>query len=168
MEVLLRHLGIVLIAVLLGFVSGCSPEKAPVMKRISNSELVDQRYLKDVFVNNYSGSKSELSNSVVRLEEHLVEFRDFMHEVETGNIPVFKGFKGDWESVNRTDGAIRAAVYSDRLGMVTNFEKRKNQDPFPLICELRFSTNSRLFSASTKEDYFEFDENGQAIKYSHK
>jgi hypothetical protein len=156
--------------ILVAAVVGCSPPKAPAMKRVPDYEQIDERYLKDVFVPYYGGphSRSELSNSVNRLEEHLAEFRAFMHQVEVGKIPVARGIKGNWQSFIRQDEAWTAAGYSGPLGLVLDFQKHQNQKPYPLIYGFRFSTNGYLKWADTLEDGFRFDEHGKVQEYWHK
>ena len=158
---------ILLLAFLVIFEAGCSPPKAPTMKRVLNYELIDEHYLKDVFIPTYDdpSSKSALSNSVSELEAHLIEFRDFMHQVEDGKIPVTQGFKGNWQSYINKDGVWIVAEYSGRDGVVSDFQKHKNLDPFPLIYGFRFSTNGYLLWADTIDDGFEFDEHGMVHKY---
>jgi hypothetical protein len=160
------------IFVVLAFVSICSvgcEEEAPAMKRVLNDEQIDEHYLKDVFIPAYSGesSRAELANSVSKLEEHLAEFRAFMRQVEVGKIPVAHGMKNNWQSFVKKDDGWIAAEYSGRLGTVIDFQKHKNQDPFPLIYGFRFSTNGHLISADTIEDSFGFDERGRVQQYWH-
>jgi len=88
-----------------------------------------------------------------------------MHQVELGRIPVTQGFKGTWQSYIKQDDAWIEVEYSGRLGAVVDFQKHKNQDPFPLIYGLRFSTNGYLIWASTTEDGFKFDEHGRVQEY---
>jgi hypothetical protein len=158
---------ILLLIVLIVVAVGCSP-KAPATKRVPSYDQIDEHYLKDVFIPNYSGSKLQLSNSVSQLEAHWAEFRDFMQQVEVGKIPVTQGFKGNWQSFIRRDGAWIAAGYSDRLGVVEDFQKHKDQDPFPLIYSFRFTTNGYLTYADTMDDLFKFDEHGKVVEYWHK
>ena len=108
---------ILLVGFLVGVAVGCSPPKAPAMKRVRNDEQIDEHYLKDVFIPSYSdqSSRSALSNSASRLEEHLAEFRAFMHQVELGKIPVTQGFKGNWQSYIKQDDAWIGVGYSGRL-----------------------------------------------------
>ena len=82
---------ILLIAILIGLTASCNPPKAPAVKRVPNYEQIDEHYLKDVFVPNYTGSKLQLSESIRQLKEHWAELRDFMLQVEAGTIPVTKG-----------------------------------------------------------------------------
>jgi hypothetical protein len=158
---------ILVLIILVGVAVGCSP-RAPVMKRVSSYDQIDEHYLKDVFAPNYTGSKLQLSNSVSQLEIHWAEFRDFMHQVEVGKIPVTQGFKGNWQSFVRQDGAWTAAGYYERLGVVVDFQKHKDQNPYPLIYSFRFSTNGTLTWADTMDDLFKFDEHGKVIEYWHK
>ena len=136
---------ILLLVLVVGFTAGCIPpgEKAPAMKRVVNYEMIDEHYLKDVFVPSYADqrSKAALSNSVIQLDAHLAEFRDFMHQVEAGKIPVTQGFKQNWQSYITRDGAWIFAGYTGREGLVVEFQKHKNQDPFPLIYGFQISTN---------------------------
>lgn len=161
---------ILLLIFLVGVVVGCGPPKGPVMKRVVNYKLIDEHYLKDVFVPSYGdqGSRSALSNSVVGLYAHLDEFRDFMHQVEAGKIPVTQGFKGNWQSYIKEDGAWIAASYTGREGLVVDFQKHKNQDPFPLIYGFQISNSGYLKWATTIEDGFQFDEDGKVRRYWHK
>lgn len=155
---------------LVGIAVGCSPPKAPTMKRVASYDLIDERYLKEVFVPSYAGqvSKSALSSSVIQLDAHLAECRDFMRQVETGKIPVTQGFKLNWESLIIKDGALIYADYSGREGLVMDFQKHKNQGPFLLIYEFRISTNGYIQWATTIEDGFQFDEHGRVQNYWHK
>jgi hypothetical protein len=159
---------ILLLIVLILAAVGCGPPKAPAMKRVPSYDQIDKHYLKDVFVPNYTGSKLQLSNSVSQLDAHWTEFQDFMRQVEAGKIPVVQGFKLNWESGVRRDGAILWVDYSDRLGVVRVFQKSRDQDQFPLLYAFYFSTNGCLISAITKEDSFSFDEHGKVIEYLHK
>jgi len=163
MKIILSLILLVCVAV------GCSP-KAPAMKRVPNYELIDENYLTNVFFQSYSGpsSKSALSNSVNQLEEHLAEFRTFMRNVEVGKIPVTQGFKGDWRSFVEQDDVRTSASYLSPTGMVVDFQKRKNQNPSPLIYGFGFSTNGCLIWAETIEDGFKFDEHGKVEEYWHK
>jgi hypothetical protein len=158
-----------LLATVIELAVGCFPPKAPVMKRLSKDDPIDERYLREVFVPSYTGprSKSELSNSVSQLEEHLAEFRGFMHDVEVGKIPVTQGMKGDWQSFLRKDDAWIAAGYSDRLGPVVDFQKHKNQDPFPLIYSFRLSNDGYVKWTTTIHEGFGFDKHGRVQKYWH-
>jgi len=159
---------ILLIAILIGLTASCNPPKAPAVKRVPNYEQIDEHYLKDVFVPNYTGSKLQLSESICQLKEHWAELRDFMLQVEAGTIPVTKGFKGDWQSFMRRDGAWIAAGYSDREGLLVDFQKHKDQNPFPLVYSFTFSTKGHLIQADTMEDMFKFDEHGRVVEYWHK
>ncbi|MEI2724773.1 MAG: hypothetical protein V9H26_14890 [Verrucomicrobiota bacterium] len=118
---------------------GCSPQ-APTMKRVVSYDLIDEHYLKEVFVPSFADqtSKSALSNSVIQLDARLPEFRDFLHQVEAGKIAVTKNMKGGWQSYVVTDEVSMLAGYSSRLGLVSQFDKRKNQDPYPLIYGSKF------------------------------
>jgi len=163
-----QHMKIImLLSVLAGMAVGCAPPKAPAMKRLLNDEPIDMHYLKDVFVPSYGDQSSRLalSNSVIQLEEHLAEFRAFMHQVEIGRIPVIQNRKGMWVSHIEQKDAWIAAVYSDRLGPVVDFQKHKNQDPFPLIYAFQLSTNGYVILASTMDDGFKFDERGRVQEY---
>lgn len=161
---------ILLFICLVEVAAGCSPPKAPTMKRVVSYDLIDEHYLKDVFVPAYTdqNSKSALSNSVIQFDAHLAEFRDFMHQVETGKIHVTQGFKGNWQSYIKEDGAWIVAGYTGREGLVVDFQKHKNQDPFPLIYGFQISTNGYLKWATTIEDGFQFDERGRVQNYWHK
>lgn len=161
------------LAVLVVSVVGCSlffPPKAPAMKRVVNYELIDEHYLKEVFIPSYEdqGSKSELSNSVSQLEIHLDEFRDFMHQVEAGKIPVTQGMKGDWGSFTETKDAWISADYYGRDGVVTDFQKHRKPDPFPMIYAFRISTNGYIYLAESTNYQFKFDEQGKVQSYWHK
>jgi hypothetical protein len=161
---------IIFLICLVGVTVGCSPAKAPAMKRVVSYDLIDEHYLKDVFVPSYAdqSSKSALSNSVIQLDAHLTEFRNFMHQVEDGKIPVTQGFKLDWQSFIIKEGALIRAEYSGREGLVIDFQKCKNQDPFPMIYGFRISTNGCILWATTIEDGFQFDEHGRVQNYWHK
>jgi hypothetical protein len=139
------------------------------MKRVLNYELIDEHYLHNVFIPSYDdqSSKSSLSNSVKQLEVHLIEFRHFMHQVEDGKIPVTLGGKGEWRSYINKDGAWIYAGYGPE-GVVSDFQKHRNQYPFPMIYEFRFSTNGYLWYATTIIDGFRFDEHGKVQKYWHR
>lgn len=145
---------------------GCSPQ-APTMKRVVSYDLIDEHYLKEVFVPSFADqtSKSALSNSVIQLDAHLAEFRDFMHQVEAGKIAVTENIKGGWQSSVVTDEVSMLAGYSSRLGLVSQFDKRKNQDPYPLIYGFQISTNGYISWATTVEDGFQFDEHGKVQRY---
>jgi hypothetical protein len=162
------------LAILVVSVAGCNlffPPKAPAMKRVVNYELIDEHYLKDVFVPNYTGSKLQLSNSVSQLEIHLDEFRDFMRQVETGKIPVTQGMKGDWASFTETKDYWISATYWGRDGLVIDFQKHKKPDPYPMIYAFRISTNGYIFFAESFAEsmhyQFEFDEHGKVQRYWH-
>ena len=159
---------ILIIAILIGLTVSCNPPKAPAVKRVPNYEQIDKRYLKDVFVPNYTGSKQQLSQSITQLKEHWAEFQGFMLQVEAGKIPVTEGFKGDWQSSQSQDGARISALYSNRLGLVVDFQKHNDRHPFPLIYGFVFSANGRLIQADTMEDRFKFDEHGRVVEYWHK
>jgi len=161
------------LAVLVVSVVGCGlvfPPKAPAMKRVVNYELIDEHYLKEVFIPAYEdqGSKLALSNSVSQLDINLDEFRDFMHQVETGKIPVTQGMKGDWASFTETkDDWISASFYS-RDGVVTDFQKHKKPDPHPMIYAFRISTNGYIYLAESRDYQFKFDEHGKVQHYRQK
>jgi hypothetical protein len=167
---LTMHMRTILSLICLAVVAaGCDPQ-APAMKRVVSYDLIDEHYLKEVFVPSYAGpsSKSTLSNSVIQLDMHLAEFRDFMHQVETGSIPVKQGFKQDWRSFVIKDGAWTFAGYTGPEGLVVDFQKHKNQDPFPLVYGFRISTNGYILWATTIKDGFQFDEHGRVQQYWHK
>jgi hypothetical protein len=152
--------------------AGCSaPQASPIkpIKRLPNREVIDEHYLKEVFVPSYKdeSSKSALSNSVSQLETHLDEFRGFMHQVEDGKIPVTQGFKGNWQSYVKNDGFWIVANYAGQNGMILGFQKHKNQNPFPLIYGFGFSPIGNLMWVTTKEDGFTFDEDGRVTNYWH-
>ena len=149
---------------------GCyqAPKQAPAINRMAHNEPLDERYLKDVFVPSYEvqGDRIALSNSVVKLEGHLEELRAFMNQVEAGKIEVIK-VEGGWQSsLEKKDYWIYAG-YFGRLGTVSQFEKHRNRDPFPLIYGFRFSTNGYINWAYTMEDGFDFDEQGKVKNYWH-
>ena len=150
--------------------AGCQPfPQAPATNRMASAVLFDEHYLKDVFIPSYgdASSRSALSNSVGQLEEHQTEFRAFMHQVEAGKIGVTK-VEGGWESyVKKKDYWIYAG-YTGRMGAVVDFQKHKNQDPFPLIYSFSLYPSGYLRSASTLTDGFEFDEYGKVKSYWHK
>jgi hypothetical protein len=149
-------------------VVGCGPPTAPAIKRVPNYEVIDERYLTNFIVANYGSSSFQLTNSLPQLEENLAEFRDFMREVEEGKIRVVQGFKGNWMSSRATNDYLVFAGYNARLGLVAQFDKRTNRDPYPLVYGFWFSTNGCLVWAKTKEDLFKFDEHGKVLEYSHK
>ena len=157
---------ILLLICLVGVAIGCSP-KAPTMKRVASYDLIDERYLKDVFVPSYGNpsSQADISNSVSLLEAYLNECRDFMRQVEAGKIPVTQGLKGDWRSIVSKDGACLSATYTGRDGLVFDFQKHGDQNPYPLIYGLHFHSSGFISWAVTSEDGFEFDEHGKVQKY---
>jgi len=162
---------VLLLIVLISVAFGCSPPpKAPAMKRVPNYEQIDENYLTNVFLASYTGpsSKSDLSNSVSQFEEHLAEFRTFMHDVEAGKIPVTQGFKGDWQSLVKQKDAWTFVGYWNSSGMVADFQKHKSYNPYPLVYGFQFSTNGYLTWATTIEDDFKFDERGKVEEYWHK
>jgi hypothetical protein len=161
---------LMLLFILIGAIVGCSPPKAPVMKRVPNYEQIDKHYLKNVFVPAYSGpsSKLELSNSLSQLEGHLAEFRDFMRQVEVGKIQVAENMQGGWQSYLKKDDCWIFVGYSGRLGTAVDFQKHKNQYPFSLVYGLQIATNGHLKWATTIEDGFRFDEGGKVQGYWHK
>jgi hypothetical protein len=136
------------------------------MKRVPDVAQIDDHYLFDVFIQSYGdqNSRSVLSNSVSQLYADLAEFRDVMHQVEVGKIPVEQGMKGDWGSFSTKDGAWIGASYEGREGVVIDFQKHKNQDPYPLIYAFRFYTNGCLLSAETQGGRFDFDEHGRVLE----
>jgi hypothetical protein len=157
---------ILLLIVPIVAVVGCSPPTAPAMKRMSSYDQIDEHYLKDVFVPNYTGSKLELSNAVSQLDEHWAEYRVFMQQVEAGKIPVTQGYGGR-QSLVKQDDVWTIALYSQRSGLVTQFEKHKEH--FPLIYQFYFNyTNGCLIWEDTAEDFFRFDEHGRVLEYDHK
>ena len=136
------------------------------MKQVSSYGQIDEHYLKDVFVPNYTGSKLQLSNSVSQLDEHWAEFRGFMQQVEDGKIPKTQDFKGGWQSGIRQDGTLIAALFSERSGLVTQFEKHKDGN---LVYQFYFDyTNGCPVWARTMEDFFKFDEHGKVVEYTHR
>jgi hypothetical protein len=137
------------------------------MKRVVSYELIDERYLKEMFVPSYrpQSCQSLLSNSVIQLDANLKEFRDFMRQVEAGKIPVTQGLKGDWQSFIRKDGAWLSATYSGREGLVFDFQKHADQNPYSLISGLHFSTSGFISWAAMGEDGFGFDEHGKVQSY---
>jgi hypothetical protein len=151
--------------------AGCQPlPQAPATNRMASAVLLDEHYLKDVFIPSYgdASSRSALSNSVSQLDANLVEFRAFMHQVEVGKIPITQDFKGGWHSTVTQDDAWTAAGYSGSLGPVIDFQKHKNQDPFPLIYSFSLYTNGYLHSADTQEWALVFNEQGKVTYYWHK
>ena len=136
---------------------------------MASAVLFDEHYLKDVFMPSYSDASSRLalSNSVSQLEEHLIEFRAFMTQVEAGKIGVTK-VEGGWESyVKKKDYWIYAG-YAGEMGPVVDFQKHQNRDPFPLIYSFSFYTNGYLRSEMTLTEGFEFDKQGNVKSYWHK
>ena len=74
------------------------------MKRVLHDDPIDRQYLHEVFIPNQV-SQDEIRRAVAQLEAHISEFQSFMRGVESGSIPVRKGFKGDWGSfVEDRDG----------------------------------------------------------------
>jgi hypothetical protein len=137
--------------------------------RMASAVLFDEHYLKDVFIPSYGdgSSRSALSNSVSQLQEHLTEFRTFMSQVETGKIGV-TNVEGGWESYIKKKDYWIYAGYTGRMGAVVDFQKHKNQDPFPLIYSFSLYPSGYLRSASTLTNGFEFDEYGKVKSYWHK
>src|SRR6185503_10396817 len=94
-------------------------------------------------------ARTLMSNSVLELEQELDEFRSFMNKVETGKIEVFQnnGFnKGVWMSYVKQQGWNLMAAYLGPDGLVDVFEKRINQEPFPLVYGFDFYPDGRLHS----------------------
>jgi hypothetical protein len=153
---------VALSVIILASLSGCSA-KAPTMRRTVRDAPIDIRYLHDVFVPAYNGpSKANLAGSVDQLEKHLAEFQAFMHDVETGKIPVKQGLKDDWTSVvDKGDSSIIAAYYG-RLGPVGDFQKHNHKG---LVYAFMFTKEGYLMRAETLKDEFGFDAQGRVREY---
>ena len=150
--------------------AGCQQyPQATATNRMASAVLFDEHYLNNVFIPSYgdASTRSALSNSVSQLKAHLIELRTFMIQVESGKIGV-KKVEGGWESfVEKKDYWIYAGYVSE-MGPVVDFQKHKNQDPFPLIYCFSLYSSGYLRSARTLVDGFEFDEQGQVKSYWHK
>ena len=161
---------LLLITLATEFIAGCSPAHAPVMKRMGSSVLLDERYLTNVFAPAVEdkAARLALSNSISQLREHLAEFRVFMGHVEVGKIPVAENMKGGWQSYESTAQYSTYAGYFNQLGPVSQFDRRENHNPYPLVYGFSFYTNGFLNWADTIEDGFQFDEHGRVLAYWHK
>jgi hypothetical protein len=126
----------------------------------------DDAYLRNVFMPSYGreGSRAALSNAVTQLQAHLAEWRGFMVQVETGRIAVTR-VEGGWQSFRKERECWICAGYASRLGPVVDFQKHRNQDPYPLVYGLSFYTNGYLRSGMSFKDGFEFDEQGRIKSY---
>jgi hypothetical protein len=148
--------------------AGCA-RNAPAMKRVVREQPIDQAYLRDVFIPSFKDPtlKPALSHAVSELDQHLTEFRDVMHQVESGRIPVKEGFKNDWRSVIDSKSTWIIASYYGRLGPISDFQKHTSS-PNTLIYRLIFDENGYLIQADTLEDHFSFDKQGRAREFSRK
>jgi hypothetical protein len=158
---------ILLLVAVVSLVTGCRvAPQAPAMNRMAGAEPIDVRYLEDVFVPSIidQATRMALTNSVSNLKEHLVELKTFMSQVESGKIAVTKA-EGAWESFQKKDGYWIYAGYYGQFWTLSQFEKHKNQDPFPLVYGFRFSTNGYINYADTLEDGFDFGEQGRVKHY---
>jgi hypothetical protein len=158
---------VLLLALVAVVAAGCQASpRAPATKRTASNEQFDEAYLRNVFIPSYASesSRSALSNAVTQLQAYLAEWRAFMAQVETGTIAVTQ-VEGGWQSYQKERDCWIYAGYAGRLGPVVDFQKHRNQDPYPLVYGLSFYTNGYLRSASSLKDGFEFDEQGRIKSY---
>lgn len=160
---------VALLVLAVAIAAGCEPN-APAMKRVVREQPIDQAYLRDVFIPSFKDPmlKPALLHAVSELNQHLEEFRDVMHQVESGKIPVKEGLKNDWGSVIDSKGSSISAGYSGRLGPIGDFQKHGNRDPDLLYYRFVFEKNGYLIQADTLKDHFSFDNQGRVREYSHK
>lgn len=145
-------------------------EKLPASKRLVREQPIDTCYLQETFIPAYAdaNTKDSLIQSAGELQKSLAEFQAFMHDVDTGTIPVKKRTKGIWVSnVDKRDGWI-VAEYSDRVGPVIDFQKHQNKNPFPMIYHFTFTTDGQLTGFETLKDTFRFDAQGHVQEYHHR
>jgi hypothetical protein len=145
---------------------GCS-RTAPPTKRLPHDPPIDLHYLHDVFIPSYKAeSRAKLIRSVEHLEECLVEFRAFMHDVEQGRIAVKRNAKtGHWQSFRESPSDSILAVYADRLGPVMQFQKHQNTNPAPMNYIFSFNLAGYIIRADMPLEGFGFDEQGRLRRW---
>ena len=155
-----------LLAVMLSVLVGCGLPEAPPMNRLASQVLLDERYLREVFVRAVDDpeASAKLEASIKQLDRELIEFRAFMKDVELGKIKVRFDKYMCFSELRQKDNYIRAD-YSWKKGPVTQYDKRGRADPFPLIYGLRFYPNGYLKDAHTIQAGLAFDEQGKAASF---
>jgi hypothetical protein len=88
-----------------------------------------------------------------------------MRDVESGKIPVVKGFKGDWGSFFQDRDSWISAAYSGRTGPVIDFQKHENKNPSLMIFHVEFNTSGYISRADMPDAGFNFDFMGRPENY---
>jgi hypothetical protein len=147
--------------------TSCSPS-APPTNRLPAGELLDENYLKEVYLPAIKDkdSKIALQNSISKLDEELVEFRAYMKDVETGDVKVKQSIKGNWQSFSPKGDYFLSADYQSETGIVSQFDKRVNRDPYTLIDGFMFYPNGHLRWVEISIGHgFNFDEQGKVTGF---
>jgi len=151
------------LSLLIILLAGCR-KTVPTMRRTSSGVLFDKSYMEKIFVPSVKDKEisSALQGQLKELDKWISEFRMFMAKVESGNIKVVENPKGGlWQSVLRREGYYFMAYYPGNIAPVSQFNKRRNQDPHTLIYSLWFHPNGHLKWARTRKEGLVFDDTGK-------
>jgi hypothetical protein len=142
-------------------------ETAPPTKRFLQNNPIDLPNLHDVFIPAFDARlRPQLLQATGELEAALRDFHSFMHSVETGKMPVRKRLDtGRWVS-SAEEGAFSVwATYTDKLGPIVSFDKRKRNNRSPGVYRFIFNKTGYITDADVSTSNFDFDDTGRATRW---
>jgi hypothetical protein len=151
----------------LGWAIVATGETAPPTKRVLQKDPIDLPYLHNVYIPSFDARlRPRLLQATAELEAALQDFHTFMHNVESGKIPVRKNLSNDhWKSFAEEGDFEVSADYSDKLGAIISFDKRKTNNRSPGVYRFLFNTAGYITDADVSMSNFDFDDTGRATRW---
>lgn len=139
-------------------------EKALPMRRVSQSPLVDLRYLHEVAIpaHNSAADRERFRAAVSKLEADLAEFDEVMRKVEDGKVAVYRNLnRGAWESYVEEKRRWISVDYTSKTGPVREFQIHENAGPNSDFCIAEFGAAGYLTEVRVPGHNFKFDGAGR-------
>lgn len=150
-----------------GYQLAWGTEKAPPVRRVSQSPVVDLRYLHEVAIPAHDSALDGggFRAAVAKLEADLSDFDEVMREVENGKVAVYRNLnRGSWESFVENRRRWISVDYSGKTGPVQGFQIHGNAGSHPDFCIAEFGSSGFLSKARVPDHDFEFDDAGRVRK----
>ncbi len=147
-----------------GYQLAWGTEKAPPMRRVSQSPLVDLRHLHEVAIpaHDSAADRGQFRAAVSKLEADLADFEEVMREVENGKVAVYRNLnRGGWESFVENKRRWISIDYSGKTGSVREFQIHGHGGSRSDFCIAEFGASGYVSKARVPGHDFEFDDAGR-------